>query len=144
MGETQAKRPNSIVYIVVTLILVCGLAGAGVYWLKHKNKPKQSTTAYIQSKINFDVSKANCNKRLLDLVHTDVSKLSALDGAKILSQRGNCYSELGRYEDALKTYQEMQKLCAKQTEDSRCAQVALYGIQDAKAALDSQTGAPGQ
>jgi hypothetical protein len=143
MEKISPSRPLKRTVICVALLLICASAVAAYFYSTHKNKPHKSQEL-VQSKINFDVDENSCNKRISDLMKTDTTKMVPLDAAKVLGARGNCLLELGRNTEALKTYNQMQKLCGQQTEDNRCGQVALFGIHSAEDALKSETKVPGQ
>jgi hypothetical protein len=140
MDKIPVDRPKKRV-IIILLLTVLVLAGAGAFFFIHKNKTSKPSAKYIHSKINFNITVDNCKKRKDDLAQTDLSKIDALNAAKILSQRANCYYELGDFKNALATYQEMQNFCKKQSEDLRCGQVAGNGIQVSKDALGKNNGA---
>jgi uncharacterized protein HemX len=147
MDQTKGERPKrskNLIIIVVAVIAACGLAGAGIYFVQHHNKPKKLPQNYVQSKIKFNVGENSCKSRINDLTKTDVSKVKPLDAAKILNQTGNCYFELGQYQKANETYQRMQKYCQQQTEDMRCGSIAADGIQNAKDAMGPNIGAQGR
>jgi hypothetical protein len=138
MDKIPVDRPKKRV-IIILLLTVLVLAGAGAFFFIHKNKTSKPSAKYIHSKINFNITVDK--KRKDDLAQTDLSKIDALNAAKILSQRANCYFELGDFKNALASYQEMQNYCKKQSEDLRCGQVAGNGIQVSKDALGKNNGA---
>jgi uncharacterized membrane protein len=140
----RPKRPRELVKIVLSVILVCALAGVALYFIHFRHKPNTSSANLVQQKINFNVDENNCKNHIVDLAKTDISKLSALQAAQIYSQRGNCYLTLGQNKDALQAYESMLTSCNQQTQFSGCSTAATNDIQIARDAINASGGPPKQ
>jgi hypothetical protein len=141
--EERPKRSKKPINIVTTVVLLCILVVAAIYFLHFRHKASKPSTNYVQQKINFKVDYNNCKSHLSELAKTNTSKLDALSAAQIYSQLGNCYLMLGQNQNALESYQSMLKYCNQQMRFSECANVATNDIQIAKDAIkSSETQAP--
>jgi tetratricopeptide (TPR) repeat protein len=129
-GFNSGKRKKLLFAFIIILFAV----GAGLF-LVFSDHHKKTLTASQKSRFD-QLGHSACMKNIDIVNKIDAVKIVDQDSVQLLTYRGNCYLELGKYQQAIQQYEEMTKLC-EQINDANCVVSAQNDIDAANAIIKS-------